>query len=113
MDIIERAEKRLGARPAKSLTENAAERLRDLEIAGVCEPDAVLTADTQRHSRERDVTPRRQTQRQITIDFERLRGKCFALPADQSALAEELRVIKRPLLSAAFAQGPNTVENAT
>jgi receptor protein-tyrosine kinase len=58
------------------------------------------------------VAPKRETRRQITIDFERLHERGFALPVDQSALAEELRLIKRPLLAAAFARGPHEVENS-
>ena len=40
------------------------------------------------------VAPKRETRRQITIDFERLHERGFALPVDQSALAEELRALE-------------------
>jgi len=59
------------------------------------------------------VGARRETRRQITIDFDRLREQGFALPVDQTALAEELRLIKRPLLSAAFAHGLNASRTPT
>jgi protein-tyrosine kinase len=112
METIERADKRLGVMPAKSLIEKAAARLGSVETDVLCEADAALAADTLHRSVGRDVIRKRATQRQITIDFERLRDNGFALPADQSVLAEELRLIKRPLLSAAFAREPNMVANA-
>jgi len=114
MNIIERAGKRLGLTPAKSLVEKAVERFEEAD-------GALGTALPAREPESRAAAPRamraaagakRETRRQITIDFDRLREQGFALPVDQSALAEELRLIKRPLLSAAFAQGPTAVENS-
>jgi protein-tyrosine kinase len=91
MNIIERAGKRLGLNPATAQRATATMR-----VAVNAPP----------------VGARRETRRQITIDFDRLREQGFALPVDQTALAEELRLIKRPLLSAAFAQGLTAVENS-
>lgn len=127
MNIIERAGKRLGLKPEKSLVEKAAERLGTAELGTVHEaaapaetpiaiPEArVAEARVASGAGQRAplrVAPKRETRRQITIDFERLHERGFALPVDQSALAEELRLIKRPLLAAAFARGPHEVENS-
>lgn len=128
MNIIERAGKRLGLTPAKSVVEKAAERLEETQALEAF-PHEAPARQQESHQHEARVAAaqrgpvrvaggasaggaRRETRRQITIDFDRLRGQGFALPVDQSALAEELRLIKRPLLSAAFAQGPNEVVNS-
>jgi receptor protein-tyrosine kinase len=117
MNIIERAGKRLGLTPAKSLVEKAAERFEAAELGAVpARPDSVAATATAARGALRLSTGagvgKRETRRQTTIDFDRLRDQGFALPVDQSALAEELRLIKRPLLSAAFAQGPTAIENS-
>jgi protein-tyrosine kinase len=117
MNIIERAGKRLGLTPEKSLVEKAAERFEAAELgaAGPARPpDSLVATATAARSTARVAAGvgKRETRRQITIDFDRLREQGFALPVDQSALAEELRLIKRPLLSAAFAQGPTAIENS-
>ena len=154
MNIIERAGKRLGLSPGKSLVEKAAERLATqdgmggglsggLSGAGGLHPapgsgtgpatsgpetmsaaapraaEASLIEKGLVEKAEKGVAaPRpqalkkRETRRQSTIDFARLKEKGFALPVDQTALAEELRLIKRPLLAAAFARGIQEVENS-
>lgn len=120
MNIIERAGKRLGLTPAKSLVEKAAERFEaeaSSPALGAAVParqqeSFVATAARGAMRVAASAGARRETRRQATIDFDRLREQGFALPVDQSALAEELRLIKRPLLSAAFAQGPTAVENS-
>ena len=130
MNIIERAGKRLGLAPGKSLVEKAVERLDSSSEAKPAENAASFPAEARMATAQRaaggtalraavNAAPvsapaigRRETRRQITIDFDRLREQGFALPVDQTALAEELRLIKRPLLSAAFAQGLTAVENA-
>jgi len=140
MNLIERAGKKLGLKPGKSLVEKAAERLASEGLSGAAglhppapRGDTALTvpaaatvlgdaphgesvviesrATAARGAPLRPV-PKRETRRQITIDFERLRDRGFALPVDQTALAEELRLIKRPLLGAAFARGAHEVENS-
>jgi receptor protein-tyrosine kinase len=126
MNIIERAGKRLGLNPAKSLVEKAAERLEGAETKAIAsesaaafQPEARVAATAQRAGGAMRVAvnappvgARRETRRQITIDLDRLREQGFALPVDQTALAEELRLIKRPLLSAAFAHGLTAIENS-
>jgi receptor protein-tyrosine kinase len=155
MNIIERAGKRLGLTPGKSLVEKAAERLAHdglgggLSGAGGLHPPAPqpspkpspksgstigaaaplakaetghaesLVEKAEKGLGEKSLgAPRaaalkkRETRRQSTIDFARLKEKGFALPVDQTALAEELRLIKRPLLASAFARGIQEVENS-
>jgi protein-tyrosine kinase len=142
MNIIERAGKKLGLKPGKSLVEKAVERLGQ-ESGGTAAGASALSAalplseDNPLAALEArlgatptrvmppvhekplpmgrepvKVAPKRETRRQVTIDFERLTEKGFALPVDQSALAEELRLIKRPLIAAAFARGAHEVENS-
>jgi exopolysaccharide/PEP-CTERM locus tyrosine autokinase len=102
MSIIERAGKRLDSQPSKSLVELAADRL-GAPALGPMIAEGARPADARK-----PLTPAppkdsaRETQPQITIDFDRLRSLGFALPADQSAIAEEFRLIKRPLLNIAL-----------
>jgi receptor protein-tyrosine kinase len=135
MNIIERAGKRLGLKPGKSLVEKAAERLAAREGASgaashpaesaaangldmtLIEEKLGLAARSEARpgvARGAGLRPlaKRETRRQATIDFARLKEKGFALPVDQTPLAEELRLIKRPLLAAAFARGAQEVENS-
>jgi len=96
MNIVERAGKQLGSRPTKSLVEAAAEQLATTERR-LSPAHAVPRQDGE----QTVVGARRETQRQVMLDFDQLRRKGFALPGDETALTEELRLIKRPLLSAA------------
>lgn len=153
MNIIERAGKRLGLTPGKSLVEKAAERLasdglsgagglhapapnagtKPATISGAMDSGTMSAAapraaeatliekgliEKAEKSPIEKAAPRpaalkkRETRRQSTIDFARLKEKGFALPVDQTALAEELRLIKRPLLASAFARGIQEVENS-
>jgi protein-tyrosine kinase len=111
MSIVERAGKRLDSQPARSLVELAADRL------SAAVPGTVIAGDTRvADEKKPSVSPAREdsgreTRRQITIDFDRLRSMGFALPADQSAIAEEFRLIKRPLLSIAFSEDGPAREN--
>jgi len=114
MNLIERAGKRLGLTAEKSLVEKAAERFEEANAVAELGRPAAAESPAAAAGRAR-ATPgaaRRETRRQIAIDFDRLRSQGYALPVDQSALAEELRLIKRPLLSTAFAQGGSAVENS-
>ncbi len=115
MNIIERAGRQLGLQSSKSLVERAAARLSHPQDGALGHQEPVARPDpAMRHEAPADsvVPPRRETRKHITIDFERLRARGFALPDDQSALAEELRLIKRPLLSAAFGSDKQPGENA-
>ena len=48
---------------------------------------------------------KRTTRKQIELNFSRLREKGYVVPGDRSTTAEEIRLIKRPLLRQAFAAG--------
>jgi protein-tyrosine kinase len=113
MNLIERAGKRLGLTAEKSLVEKAAERFEEAHaVAELGRPLPAAESPAAGRARATPGAARRETRRQIAIDFERLRSQGYALPVDQSALAEELRLIKRPLLGTAFAQGGSAVENS-
>jgi protein-tyrosine kinase len=96
MSGIEGAERQLGQR-RQSLMERAAAHLSSLERS------AALGSDATGAARPHTGGPPRETGRRIEIDFERLRRMGFALPGDQSPMAEEFRLIKRPLLTAVHA----------
>ena len=51
---------------------------------------------------------KRVTRKQIELNFSRLREKGYVVPGDRSTTAEEIRLIKRPLLRHAFADGRRT-----
>src|SRR5205823_2189968 len=111
MSIVERAGKRLDSQPSKSLVELAADRL-SVAAPGAAVADSVPAADEKKpleSGRREDLG--RGTQRQLTVDFERLRLMGFALPEDQSAIAEEFRLIKRRLLSIALSPTAPQREN--
>jgi protein-tyrosine kinase len=95
MNIIDRGN--------KSLVEKAVERL-----AASRQPSSSHPARDIRPMPAVDATTEhpaaRRTRGMVEIDFERLRANGFALPGDQSELAEELRLVKRPLLTAALAR---------
>lgn len=128
MDLIEKAAKAATGRSGKSLVEKAAERLGTAPWAEPPAPvhpapapppaapaaPAAIVAPAPASAPApapapapvapvADTAPRRQTRKQITIDYERLRAMGFVVPGDQSMIAEEIRLIKRPLLRNAFA----------
>lgn len=117
MDLIEKAAKAATGLSGKSLVEKAAERLGaawDDAAARVhpaeapppaAEPpvrETPAVSPTARPQAAADLAPRRQTRQQVNIDFERLRSMGFVVPGEQSMIAEEIRLIKRPLLRNAF-----------
>jgi receptor protein-tyrosine kinase len=116
MNLIERAGKRLGLASNKSVVEKAADRLSEPTSEQVARPHPVSpespatlwTGDPLRKPTE----SRRQTQRQLTLDLDRLRAMGYTTPGDQSTLAEEFRLIKRPLLDNCFARGAARSGNA-
>ena len=114
MDLIERAGRQLGIPMRKSLVEKVAERL--------AASDAPVSADAQVGIAEPPPPPpletasaenpaKRQSRQFIEIDLERLRRMGFAPPGDQSVVAEEIRLIKRPLLTNAFSEASKRVAN--
>lgn len=102
MNIIERAGAQLGLKPAKP-PPPVVERVADTpsQIAAPLRPEA-----------HQPLAGRRETRRQISIDADRLRGLGFSLPGDQSPVAEEFRLVKRPLVNTALNPDPeHAVEN--
>ena len=95
MNLIERAGNQLGLKSAKSSIEKAVDRLATTDRGAV-------SAATAPGPSKSPLTGRRETRQQITLDFDRLRDMGLALPQDQSPLAEEFRLIKRPLVNTAL-----------
>jgi protein-tyrosine kinase len=95
MNLIERAGNQLGLKSAKSSIEKAVDRLATTDRGAV-------SAATAPGPSKSPLTGRRETRQQITLDFDRLRAMGLALPQDQSPLAEEFRLIKRPLVNTAL-----------
>ena len=103
MNLIERAGRQLGLDTAKSTADKLAERRADPRAANhAATPEAQIIAGPAVPAK-----PRRETRRRVTIDFERLQQKGFALPGDETNVAEEFRLIKRPLLAAARSNAPD------
>src|SRR5579864_4764579 len=104
MNIVERAGRELGLSLGKSLVEKAAERLTAGDLGAAPAREARPESVNQQYS-PATPTGRRETRRRVTLDFDALRSRGLTLPGDQSDLAEEMRLIKRPLLGAAFSSG--------
>lgn len=116
MNLIERASRRIkGLNPEKSVVEKAAERLQSPVGDGLDVPPP-LHADGNSVvgvSRDGALAPAaRRTQRQITVDLDRLRSMGMAPPGDESILGDEIRMIKRPLIDNAFSTAASRPENA-
>lgn len=114
MDLIERAGRQLGFPTKKSLVEKVADRIDAAEAAAPPAPNAAEPPRVELpHRPEEDEAHAKRRSRQfLEIDMERLRQMGFAPPGDQSIVAEEIRLIKRPLLTNAFAPAARRVENA-
>ena len=117
MNLMERAGKRLRLAPGKSLVEKAADRLTSETGAAAPGPEALLPPDpgpAALWSADplRAPEPRRPTQRQFSLDLDRLRAMGYTTPGDQSTLAEEFRLIKRPLLDNSIGRGLPRSDNA-
>jgi protein-tyrosine kinase len=114
MDLIERAGRQLGFPTKKSLVEKVADRLEASPAAVSPVPAAadLPRVDVPRRPEEEDANSKRRSRQFLEIDMERLRQMGFAPPGDQSIVAEEIRLIKRPLLTNAFAPSAKRVENA-
>ena len=107
MNIVERAGRQLGMRPTKSLVEVATEQLTTAERrSSSAQPAPRQDGD------QSAVGGARETRRHVTLDFEQLRRRGFALPGDETALTEELRLIKRPLVNTALDRSDQRVANA-
>lgn len=111
MNLIERAGKRSGPAAAKSLIERVADQL-GAAPAGTA-PSPPPPGDPIPASAASGTEPasKRRTQRHIELDLNRLSAAGIAVPGDQSVVAEEFRLIKRPLLDIAFARSSAAPEN--
>ncbi len=114
MDLIERAGRQLGFPTRKSLVEKVADRLESTAEAASPAPAAaeLPRVEAPRRPEEDDASAKRHSRQFLEINVERLREMGFAPPGDQSIVAEEIRLIKRPLLTNAFAAAGKRVENA-
>lgn len=113
MNIIEKAAQRLKQPVPGSLVEKAAQRLTsdgaDQDVAAARD-EAPPAAGAGAEPGETTDAPRRS--RRATIDFDRLSAVGMLTPfGKRTRLAEEFRVIKRPLLRKAFARGAGAIEN--
>ncbi len=98
MNIIERAGAQLGLKPGKSTIETVAEKT----AASAVQPSVAARSESRAPA-----GGRRETRRQVTIDPDRLREMGFTMPGDESSVAEEFRLIKRPLVNAALNPDPD------
>ncbi len=110
MNLIERAGNQLRLKSAKSMIEKAADRIGGPSAAAP-ETMGAAAPNPASYTISQPKVVRRETRRQVTIDFKRLRDAGFAMPGDQSNLAEEFRLIKRPLVTMALGQGQPSVKN--
>jgi protein-tyrosine kinase len=114
IDLIQRAADRLGAKPARSLVEKAAAKLAEqraeaaasgpVAAAPVAELPPVIANETPEGDAGRA--------RLVALDFTKLQLAGFVTPSGtRTRIAEEYRVIKRPLLLKAFATGEEAIEH--
>ncbi len=139
MSMIEKAVERLNKPGKNSLVEKAAERLEDEILrgdtseTGVISPDGHADAvvenpeEAASEAAVADTVPEvepekaeqpppeertQQSKRRIDIDFDHLSKAGFVTPQRmRTRIAEEYRVIKRPLLQKAFVRGGNALHN--
>ena len=104
MSIIEKALGKLGDQ-SKEETKN----VQVLAPEPTVQPEPPINKiDPQPHPHASAVAARQSTSRSLELDFKRLSARGFLTSADERGkLAEEYRMIKRPLLANAF--GPNPV----
>lgn len=117
MDLIEKATKTHRVLDDASLVERSVEKLHDDQptsdrgdIAAGAHP-----ADSDAARRQTNEPPRpvsRPTNRRVTIDTRRLRARGLILPnGDRTRLAEDFRIVKRPLIQRALGQGGDAAAN--
>ena len=115
MNLIERAGRRLVEAPGRGAEQapDTPGRIAKIQEAvfGKGRDDIIARGEGDAPARSAPGR-KRQTERQIELDFQGLRGMGYTAPSDQSALAEEFRLIKRPLLDAAFSRSPDRPANA-
>lgn len=107
MSIIEKALGKLGGQ-SKEETENTQVLVVASSESSVRAESPLNKIEAQPHPHASGVAARQTTSRLLELDFKRLSARGFLSSADErSKLAEEYRMIKRPLLANAF--GPNPV----
>jgi receptor protein-tyrosine kinase len=126
-DLIQRAVKRLGPEAAPSLIERAASRLaqeKRVEGLGTRDPKSPSVADVEMRG-PRPVpgpgpgpgrpaeAPPLEALKSVVIDFDRLEERGMVTPKSiRSLIAEEFRMVKRPMLNIALAEGEGAMRNA-
>jgi receptor protein-tyrosine kinase len=130
MDLIQRAAERLKRTNELSLVEKAAAKLAEHPASNEPGPAPALPAGEVRQA-ERPPAPEnrapahgftgrpaeegeaaRGSQRQLTLDLAKLQISGFVTPTgSRTRISEEFRVIKRPLLLKAFAEGEEQIEH--
>jgi protein-tyrosine kinase len=112
MNLIERAGMHLESKSPKSLVEQAADRLAEADERAKPHRDATAALSAvQRTDVPVAELGTQRPGREVTIDLDRLRAMGVVLPGAQSYLAEEIRLIKQPLLSTALFQAGSSLEN--
>src|SRR6266404_5111521 len=112
MNLIERAGMHLESKSPKSLVEQAADRLAEADERAKTHRDATAALNAvQRTDVPVAELGTQRPGREVTIDLDRLRAMGVVLPGAQSYLAEEIRLIKQPLLSTALFQTGSSLEN--
>jgi receptor protein-tyrosine kinase len=116
-DLIKRAAERLSRERDRSLIEQAAERLRQKQSA----PSPTIAAPAASNGTMAALetapalmpeAPNRRTSKLISIDLGRLaRAGMVTSNSGNTRIAEEFRIVKRPLLLKAFADGDQRIKN--
>ena len=125
-DLIQRAVKRLGPDGGPSLIERAASRLNQekrVDGFGTRDPKSPSVADVEMRgprpvpgtgtgtSRPAEALPL-EALKSVDIDFDRLEERGMVTPkSNRSLISEEFRMVKRPMLNIALADGEGAVRN--
>ena len=102
------------ARPDHVPTPEALVRELNIREAGIASAPAVrpVATDTFAESRARQVVPESRPKVRVEIDLARLKELGFVTPdAPQSQIADEFRVLKRPILQNAYARSAARIRN--
>ena len=110
MSTIEKAIEKMGK---KSTVEKADASKQEVETALPTGDDQIAVEQHASISETVSSTDINSTQLSVTIDFNLLRMNGMVVPDDtRSRIADEYRLIKRPLIMNAFGQGASVVEHA-
>jgi receptor protein-tyrosine kinase len=117
LDLIQRAAEKLrGSGEAGTTVERAAQKIRDpgMLSTAAAAPIAAATAEVRGQPSENGASANWSGRSaQQAIDFNRLRLSGMVTPeADYTEIAEQYRIIKRPLLLKAFEQNENRLPNS-